>query len=222
MSKSDPLSDVFRVRLRYQDVDTFVQKYAPNVSRGGLFLASRHPRAVGDVFRFDVTLGDGSTVLSGEGRVTWVKQFDPEAPTKPHGMGVQFVKVDRGSRPILDRILAFKAGKPPAADPPTQPTVAEFADQTHRTMAGPGSGAAPKNGEPAPEAPPDLSIDDAAVRRAVDRARTLGVRYDDLEALAAPEAPEEVSKEQALAELPRLLDRGDRRRKTGAFKIPPE
>src|SRR5688572_8348223 len=94
-----------RLRLRYPDVDTFVEKFAPNVSRGGLFLASKTPRAVGETFRFEVSLKDGKPVLAGEGKVTWIKQFDPDQPLKPHGMGVQFIRIDQASKALLDRIM---------------------------------------------------------------------------------------------------------------------
>ena len=87
------------MRLRYPDLETFVEKYAPNVTRGGIFLASREPRPVGDVLRFEVLLRQGGPVLSGEGRVTWVKEFNPAEPHRPYGMGVQFLYVDPETRP---------------------------------------------------------------------------------------------------------------------------
>src|SRR4051812_7022438 len=61
-----------RVRSRYADLDTFVERFAPNVTRGGIFLASRAPRAVGEVFPFEVQLAGGEVALSGAGKVIWV------------------------------------------------------------------------------------------------------------------------------------------------------
>src|SRR6185295_17529833 len=95
-------------RLRYPDLETFVEKYAPNVTRGGIFLASREPRPVGDVLRFEVLLRQGGPVLSGEGRVTWVKEFNPAEPHRPYGMGVQFLYLDPDARPVLERLLKKK------------------------------------------------------------------------------------------------------------------
>ena len=104
-----------RVRLRYPDLETFIERFAPNVTRGGIFLASRAPRPEGDVFHFEVQLADGAVALSGEGKVIWVKAFDPAEPQKPHGMGVQFVQIDAGSRETLNRILQIKGTARPAA-----------------------------------------------------------------------------------------------------------
>jgi uncharacterized protein (TIGR02266 family) len=181
--------DVVRVRLRYPDLDTFVEKYAPNVTRGGIFLASRDPRPVGEVLRFEVLLRQGGPVLSGEGRVTWVKEFNPAEPHRPYGMGVQFLYVDPDARPVLERLLKMKEQSRTAP----QPIV--------RVPAEPRASAAPEAG-----AVTDDDLDETTMRRALDRARALSSRTDDLEALLAPD-PEEspATLSQALAELPRLL-----------------
>ncbi len=98
-----------RVRLRYAAFETFIEKFAPNVTRGGVFLASREPRPVGEVFQFEVLLAGGEVALAGEGKVTWVRAFDPAAPHKPHGMGVQFLRLDAPSRAVVNQMLARKA-----------------------------------------------------------------------------------------------------------------
>src|SRR5688572_23925847 len=83
-----------RIRLKYADVQTFVEKFAPNVSRQGIFIASRTPKPVGTAVRFELLLSDGkSRLLKGEGVVTWVREFDEKNPTRPHGMGVKFSRL---------------------------------------------------------------------------------------------------------------------------------
>jgi uncharacterized protein (TIGR02266 family) len=204
--KSD---DVVRVRLRYPDLDTFVDKFAPNVTRGGIFLASRDPKPVGEKVRFEVMLREGPPVLVGEGRVTWVKEFNPAEPHRPYGMGVQFTAVDKASRPVLDRLLKQRdqSGARPLPKPPTQQV---------RPLSVPAGRDDPRPTER------DVSLDgldqieDTAVRRLLDRARTLSARTDDLEALLAPEPEEAVSLSQALDDLPRVLSSG--RRATGVFR----
>ena len=138
------------MRLRYAAFETFIEKFAPNVTRGGLFLASRTPRPVGEVFQFEVQLAGGEVALSGDGKVTWVREFDPAAPNKPHGMGVQFLRLDAPSREVVNQMLARKAaGNSGAVRVP---------------MAAPGSGRARSgaNGTAAPEARIDTSVDLAA------------------------------------------------------------
>ena len=128
MSEELPL---VRVRLKYPDVETFSDRFAPNVTRGGIFLASRDPRPVGTVVRFEVSLVSGTPVLVGKGRVTWTKVYDPAEPNKPYGMGVQFIELEGPSRAVLDRLLRKREpSRPPPLPRPTSsppPTPSELA-----------------------------------------------------------------------------------------------
>ncbi len=105
----------FRVKLKYPDLDTFVERYAKNVSRKGVFVASKKPRPKGTKVRFELLLSDGTAALKGEGVVQWVKPFDPDHPKKPHGMGIKFTKLTPESQEVLDRILSLKESRSPAA-----------------------------------------------------------------------------------------------------------
>lgn len=199
-----------RVRLRYPDLETFAEKFAPNVTRGGIFLASRDPRPVGDVLRFEVLLRQGGPVLSGEGRVTWVKEFNPAEPHRPYGMGVQFLYVDPETRPVLDTLLKRKEGRAPSAPHAVLGSSNGAAGEERRSTE-----AYIATGEPL-----DESMDEASLRRLADRARVLSSRTDDLDALlAADPAEEPATLAQALAELPRLIAG---RRGTGLIRIPVE
>jgi uncharacterized protein (TIGR02266 family) len=185
--------DVVRVRLRYPDLETFVEKYAPNVTRGGIFLASREPRPVGEVLRFEVLLRQGGPVLSGEGRVTWVKEFNPAEPHRPYGMGVQFLYVDPTARPVLESLLKKKELSR-SGPQPTVTTTAERRVEPRQPSA------------PDPAVLSDDEIDETTIRKTIDRARLLSARTDDLEALLAADPEEEpATLSRALADLPRLL-----------------
>ena len=72
-----------RIRLRFASFDAFIDKFAPNVTRGGVFLASRTPLPIGATFAFEIQLAGGEVALAGDGKVTWVKAFDPAAPRSP-------------------------------------------------------------------------------------------------------------------------------------------
>jgi molecular chaperone DnaK len=214
-----------RIRLRYTELDTFVERFAVNVTRGGIFLASRSPRPVGEVFLFEVLLADGKVALAGEGKVTWVKQVDPAAPQKPYGMGVQFLRLPAASRQVLDRMLKVKAGGrvAPVTDSASQPIAAPPAGRAAARTPANGLGMAA-----AARAPVDTSVDlaaeygldETALRRATDRSwlgpsgRSVEAELEDL---LKPEALEPATLALALAELPRLLDPAARRR-TGAFR----
>lgn len=212
------------MRLRYAAFETFIEKFAPNVTRGGLFLASRTPRPIGEEFQFEVQLAGGEVALAGDGKVTWVREFDPAAPSKPHGMGVQFLRLDAPSREVVNQMLARKTAGTPGAAPAGAGNYSG-AIRVPMSSAG-GSGA---NGTSSPAARIDTSvdlasemgIDEVRLKRAVERnwlgnGRGSG-EVDELEALLRPEPVEQVSLAQALAELPRLLD-PPARRMTGAFR----
>jgi uncharacterized protein (TIGR02266 family) len=208
-----------RIRLRYADVDTFVEKFAPNVTRGGLFLASRNIQPVGELISFELQLVTGSVVLAGQGKVTWVKEFNEAEPTRPYGMGVQFVNVTPASRPILARILRSKDTNAP---------VPRGLTGMHATLvAVEKSGAT--NGKrvgPAVDTSVDLAaeygITEATMQLVLDRRRRLAGRADDdLADLLRPDPPETLTLAQALSEMPRLLDpQNSRRRAAAGFRSP--
>jgi uncharacterized protein (TIGR02266 family) len=205
-----------RIRLRFASFDAFIEKFAPNVTRGGVFIASRTPLPIGSTFAFEIQLAGGEVALAGDGKVTWVKAFDPAAPTKPHGMGVQFLRLDNPSRELLNKILARKAA--PGGSGAVRAPVAAAASTAQR----PGTnGTAP---HPKVDTNVDLAtefgVDEARLRRAVDRnwVKTAG-EIDELEKLLQPEPVEPVTIAQALAELPRLLSDASRpRRMSGAVR----
>jgi uncharacterized protein (TIGR02266 family) len=190
-----------RIQLRYPDEATFIQRFAPNVTRGGIFLASRSPHPTGTVIAFEVAIMQGPPLLAGTGKVTWVRDFNPNEPQRAHGMGVQFLELAPNTKPMLDRLLEHKS-QPPRLTP---------------AVAGlPVASTTPNARRPTPaETPigldgdPSTWIDDQAVKQAIDRARLLASRIEDVENLRVRDKDDPPSLEQALADLPRLL--GSRR-----------
>jgi uncharacterized protein (TIGR02266 family) len=218
--------NLVRIRLRYADLDVFVEKFAPNVTRGGLFLASRNVHPVGALIDFEIQLVDGKVALAGRGKVTWVKEFDASQPNRPYGMGVQFVSVGSQSRAVLARLLRTKSGAVSTVRGLTGP---------HATLgaSGPAAGgtgaAGGANGrafglpiDTSVDLAAELGVDDAAVRFALDRRRSIGARPDDdLADLLRRDPLEPATVAQAVAELPRLLDpQNSRRRGTAGFRVP--
>jgi uncharacterized protein (TIGR02266 family) len=206
-----------RVRLRYADLDTFVERFAPNVTRGGIFLASRTPRPVGEVLDFEIQLADGQVALSGEGKVIWVKDFNPAEPQKPHGMGVQFTRVAPESRETLNRLLRVKG----APRPQTQPVHTLGAGAHPPTNGTTAAGAAARpHVDTSVDLAAEYGVDETTLRLTMERYRLGGGRAgeEEVEELLKPDRPAAPpTLAQALAELPRMLDPALRRR-TGAFR----
>lgn len=230
-------SKPIRIRLRYADVETFVEKFAPNVTRGGVFLASRNVLPVGADVEFEIQLAAGEIVLAGQGRVSWVKEYNAAEPNRPYGMGVQFVSLTPDSKSILARILRAKeAGGPGgqggqgrrATTGPLAPLAASGSGRHGSGPVGSSGNSTGINREPVTAPRIDTSVDLAAeygldeqkVRRLVERTWMLGARTsDDLADLLKPEPVEPVTLAQALAELPRLLDpQYSRRRASSGFR----
>ena len=215
MSSLNPV----RIRLRYADLDTFVEKFAPNVTRGGVFLATRNHQAVGSSVTFEIQLATGQVALAGEGTVTWVREWDPAEPRRPHGMGVRFVSIDARTQPILARLLRLReaSGSGPAVRRTTAPVpiLPETTSGAHFRA-------------PAVDTAVDLAVefgvDPSIVRSLIERSRMTGLRSDEeLADLRKPEPVEAVSLSQALTELSRLLDPtpGRRRSTTGLRPLDP-
>ena len=184
-----------RIFLRYPDEETFITRFAPNVTRGGVFLASRKPRPVGDIVRFEISLAQGTPLLWGLGRVTWVREFNPAEPHRAHGMGVQFTALDPKCLPLLERLLERKSSSRPTAANGV-PAVGSTGSGERRMQVS----------RPTEEEISEwVTTDDTALRRAVDRARMLAGNNEDVESLLQPTPEESVTLEKALAELPRML-----------------
>ena len=194
-----------RLQLRYPDENVFLQRFATNVTRGGIFLASRNPFPVGTVIGFEVTLLQGPPLLAGTGKVAWVREFNPQEPQRAHGMGVQFLVVVPACRPMLDRLLARKAG--PALRTPSGgvPITTPHPSAAAVSPLPPSSGGSGPHETFSLDGDPSTWIDDVGVRQAANRARVLASRVEDVEALRARDREEPPTIEQAVADLPRLL-----------------
>jgi uncharacterized protein (TIGR02266 family) len=105
-SPDTPLS--LRIRVGYPDSDAFVHEYWPNVSSGGMFVQSRTPQPIGTRLSFEIVSKEGASLLRGRGRVSWVKNFDPEQPDRPHGMGLRFIELDDASQQLIDRVVRYR------------------------------------------------------------------------------------------------------------------
>ena len=99
-------------RLQYPDVETFIAKYAVNISEGGIFIASMDPPEVGALVRFELSIAGGLTLLHGEGDVVWTTPFDPMRPMAACGMSLRLQRVDADGQALIARVLAYKAAHP--------------------------------------------------------------------------------------------------------------
>ncbi len=90
--------------VAYRTVDGFITDFAVNISRGGMFINSRQPLAIGSVVRLIISLPDAAFPFDLSGRVIRVQQYDPNSKEMP-GMGIEFIDVDEEKRARLERFV---------------------------------------------------------------------------------------------------------------------
>ena len=99
---------VLRIKLRYDDVEAMIQRFAPNVGKTGLFLPTKSLQPIGAEIKFELRLSTEQPVLVGLGRVKAVREPDPENPKATFGMAVELTRVTRESRDLILKMLERK------------------------------------------------------------------------------------------------------------------
>ncbi len=110
-----------KIKFKSETLEQFIERYAVDVSQGGIFIRTKEPLAVGTQMRFEFQLRDASPLIGGEGTVVWTRENDPSRPAIAPGMGVRFDRLAEGSQGVLERILSEKAKQAPQR-PPTETT----------------------------------------------------------------------------------------------------
>ena len=103
-----------KIKFKSETLEQFIERYAVDVSQGGIFIRTKEPLAVGTQMKFEFQLRDASPLISGEGTVVWTRENDPSRPSIAPGMGVRFDRLNDGSQTVLERILAEKAKQAPS------------------------------------------------------------------------------------------------------------
>jgi uncharacterized protein (TIGR02266 family) len=97
-----------KIKFKSATLDQFIERYSVDVSHGGIFIRTKDPLAVGTQLRFEFQLQDASPLISGDGTVVWIREFDPSRVGVAPGMGVRFDRLVAESEPVLQKILAQK------------------------------------------------------------------------------------------------------------------
>ncbi|HRG96142.1 MAG TPA: TIGR02266 family protein [Polyangiaceae bacterium] len=107
--RQDDARGPISLRVDYKRLNSFFADYTKNISRGGTFIQTDRPLAVGTEFLFelgvpvtDPALGEGRFRLSGV--VKWVVKSSEATDGRPPGMGIRFLFPDRADE---ERLTAF-------------------------------------------------------------------------------------------------------------------
>jgi uncharacterized protein (TIGR02266 family) len=102
-----------KVRFKSATVDEFIEQYAKNISRGGIFINTKDPLPVGTLLKFEIQLKDESPIINGVGRVVWKRSpGDGSHGEAPAGMGIKFIRMDPECRATVERIAAQRGDTP--------------------------------------------------------------------------------------------------------------
>ncbi len=104
-SGAKPAPVVLRIKLRYDDVEAMVQRFAPNAGKSGLFLPTKSLQPVGAEIKFELRLNNDTPVLVGLGRVKAAREPDPTNPKAAFGMAIELMRVTREGRDVIMRML---------------------------------------------------------------------------------------------------------------------
>jgi type IV pilus assembly protein PilZ len=99
------------VQYRFQTMGEFLAEYSSNISLGGIYIRTDHPREEGAMIYLQFTLRDGSPLIEGLGKV--VRSNPPEglpAGMEP-GMGVEFLNFDEESMELIEQIVTDRLVK---------------------------------------------------------------------------------------------------------------
>src|SRR5512139_1831145 len=135
--KRAPVS--LKVRFKSATLDEFVEHYSIDISRGGLFIKSKSPMAIGTLLKFEFQLKDEASLIHGVGRVVWTREAAQASEHAPAGMGIKFIKMDPESRQFVQNIVEARQGAPGSFEsgasvedqgaPPPPPAKPFFPDQ---------------------------------------------------------------------------------------------
>ena len=90
--------------VAYKTVDGFITDWAVNISRGGIFINTRHPLNVGTTVKLIISLPDAPFPFDLVGRVTRVNEVNNPSNQVP-GMGLEFLDVDDDKRARIERFV---------------------------------------------------------------------------------------------------------------------
>ncbi len=124
-----------KIKFKSETLEQFIERYAVDVSQGGIFIRTKEPLAVGTQMRFEFQLRDASPLIAGEGTVVWTRENDPSRPAIAPGMGVRFDRLADGSQSVLEKILMEKAKQAPSRGEVTKPPL--FTDTPTRVAPAP-------------------------------------------------------------------------------------
>src|SRR5580765_7340290 len=98
------------LRVDYKRINTFFADYTKNISKGGTFIKTARPLAIGTRCQFSFTLPALSDPLVLEGEVSWILPVEAaQARNEDPGMGIRFIfstpQAQRELEDLVERMM---------------------------------------------------------------------------------------------------------------------
>jgi type IV pilus assembly protein PilZ len=101
--------------VEYKRLNTFFADYTRNISKGGTFIRTDRPLAVGTEFVFALSIRSLEEPLRLRGRVKWIVTSAEASPDSPPGMGIEFQYSSEAERTateaIVEQLMASELGE---------------------------------------------------------------------------------------------------------------
>src|SRR3954468_21701252 len=95
------------LRVEYRTTGAFLVSYSINLSKGGIFIETAAPLAIGENVSLALEVPRAGQ-LQVDGLVAWVRKDSPDG--LPDGMGVQFARLDERYGGVIDELVRTFVG----------------------------------------------------------------------------------------------------------------
>jgi type IV pilus assembly protein PilZ len=103
------------LKVEYKRLNTFFADYTKNISKGGTFIRTDKPLAIGTEFVFALVIPHLSEPVRLRGRVVWTTPPEQATEDSPPGMGIRFQYPNdqdrRGTEGIVERLMKNELGE---------------------------------------------------------------------------------------------------------------
>lgn len=104
-----------KIRVRFGSMEALMEEYTHNISHGGIYIRTPHPKPLGERINIILTHPQSGQEMVLEGEVVRVvTEADAERTHQPPGMGVRFLAMDKYT---LNQLQAFISSSQQSKDP---------------------------------------------------------------------------------------------------------
>jgi molecular chaperone DnaK len=123
-----------RLRFKHPNLSSFIDAFAANLGKGGMFVASKDPLPAGTHLHFEFFLAENTPVFTGTGVVRWTRQVG-DLKGLP-GMGVQFEALPEASPELVGQMMKRRVAGDKTMAAATGPVVPPKAPIRRNTVEG--------------------------------------------------------------------------------------